>query len=500
MHRFLAALAALILAAAAAPAVADAPRPTVTIDAGQLAGIRDGSVEVFKGIPYVAAPVGPLRWAPPQPAQPWGGVRDASKFGAICPQPSGPRGDFGQTQSEDCLFLNVWRPAGAAKAPVMVWIHGGAFRLGAGSLPYYSGADFARDGVILVSINYRLGALGFFAHPALTKAAAPDAPLGDYGLMDQIAALQWVKRNIAAFGGDPDNVTIFGESAGGVSVLDLMTIPAARGLFAKAIVESGGGWGAERDLASAEQAGVAIAQGAGLGPDATLAQLRALPADKLLKGPMTLAGFNPFTDGRLVKESATRAFAAGREAHVPLIIGSNSYEASLMQAFKIAPQAMLARLPPAMRALYPANDDAAAAAVFTDSIMGAPAHWLAGKVSAHAPAWLYHFSYVPTLQRGRTPGAGHGGEVIYVFGAWSGAISQYASPDDHLMEQAVHSCWVAFAKLGKPACDGGAWPAYSPATDELMEFGDRVGPVAHFRQAQYDALDRVMLPAVLSAR
>ncbi|MGH6958418.1 MAG: carboxylesterase/lipase family protein [Caulobacteraceae bacterium] len=494
MRGLSATIIAVLLAALASPSAAEAPRPIARTASGAVAGVRDGAVEVFKGLPYASQ----RRWEPPSPPRPWSGVRDASQFGPICPQPVGPRRNLDQKQSEDCLYLNVWTFAGARKAPVMVWIHGGAFRFGSGSQRFYDGADFAKDGVVLVSINYRLGALGAFAHPALVNAVAPNAPIGDYGLMDQIAALKWVQRNIAAFGGDPANVTVFGESAGGLSVLTLMATPSARGLFAKAVVESGGGWEAERTLAQAEKAGVALAEAAGLGPDATLGQLRAIPVEKLLQAPLTLGGAGPFVDGRLLKEDVTQAFAAGREAPVPLMIGSNSYEASLMAPFKVAPSAML-RLAASDRSLYPADDAKAAADVFTDAIMGAPAQWLAARQSRLARVYLYHFSYVPTAQRSTRPGAAHGSEIPFVFGAWPAIFNRFASPQDHAVERLMHACWVAFAKTGAPSCGDLAWPAYAPASGETMEFGLRSGALAHFRQAQYDALDASFLPRLLAA-
>jgi len=406
----------------------------------------------------------------------------------------------GMKQSEDCLFLNIFAPHGGKHLPVMVWIHGGAHRFGSGSGPLYDGTNFAKDGVILVSINYRLGLLGYFAHPALTKAASANAPLGNYGQMDQIAALQWVKRNIAAFGGDPDNVTVFGESAGGSSILYLLAAPSAKGLFNKAIVESGGGWFNSGTLASKEAEGVEFANKNGLsGADATLEQLRAIPVEKTFDIPVNL-GFGPFTDGRLIPESPTRAVADRAAMDVPLIIGSNSFEASLMQSFNIPADRILGRLTPAARQAYASDgtdDMTLAHAVFTDSVMGAPAHWVAGQEAGGAPSWLYHFSYVASMQRDRVPGARHGSEIPYVFGTGSALASRFGlslTAEDTAMEATMHACWVAFAKTGMPACGGQRWPAYTPANDTLMEFGPKTGPVSGFRKAQYDALGAVLRP------
>jgi len=476
---------------------------TVAIDSGPVNGTSQGGVDVYRGIPYAAPPVGALRWEPPAAPAKWTAPRDATSAGAICPQPQ--RGDgvlamgAGQTQSEDCLYLNVFAPHGGKNLPVMVWIHGGAHRFGSGSGPIYDGTHFAQDGVVLVSINYRLGLLGYFAHPALTRAAGATAPLGNYGQMDQIAALQWVKRNIAAFGGDPNNVTVFGESAGGSSILYLLAAPSAKGLFNRAIVESGGGWFNSGTLASQEAEGVEFASKNGLGANATPEQLRAIPPEKTLDLPAQL-GFGPFADGRLIPESPTRAFADGTALDVPLVIGSNSFEASLMQSFGIPPDRIIGRLTPEARQAYASDassDTALAQAVFTDSVMGAPARWIAGQAASGAPSWLYHFSYVASMQRGRVPGARHGSEIPYVFSTGSALASRFGislSPEDTAMEALMHACWVSFAKTGKPECGSQPWPAYTPATDTLMEFGPKTGPINGFRKGQYGALEHVLRP------
>ncbi|HEX4199712.1 MAG TPA: carboxylesterase family protein [Caulobacteraceae bacterium] len=495
-------IAATLLAALALGSAARAAEVDAHIDTGVVAGQANGAVEVFKGVPFAAPPTGPLRWKPPQPAAPWIGVRDASAYGPACPQvvdPSGhPNGGgYAGPTSEDCLNLNVFAPVGAHRAPVMVWIFGGGNSAGANSIAPNDGTAFARDGVILVSVNYRLGALGFFAHPALTRAAGPAEPLGSYGTMDQIAALKWVRRNIKAFGGDPDNVTIFGESAGGWDTLTLMATPAARGLFAKATVQSGGGWSAPVSLAAAEADGVAMAKTLGLPEDATAGQLRALPVEALVGAH---GRFNPIVDGRLITENATQAFARGDQAPVPLIIGSNSWEASLLPPAGYA--AYLAGASPATRAAYAdqAGDDARLAqALFTDAAMGAPARWIAARASAKAPAWLYYFSYVRVVRRGKIPGANHTSENPYVFDSQMG-IPNYSNEivdDDRALARVMHSCWVAFAKTGVPACSGApAWPAYTPASDRLMEFGITTGARQHFRKPQLDAQEKAQGQAI----
>lgn len=496
MLRLSGAIAALLLVAG----VAQAQPVTVKTEAGALAGQASDRANVFLNIPFAAPPVGPLRWAPPARAAAWRGERDATRPGPSCPQPMNANGTpntggaNGPT-SEDCLQLNVYAPKAAKAAPVMVWIHGGSHRTGAGWI--YDGSNFARDGVVVVTINYRLGALGYFAHPALTKAAKADAPLGSYGLMDQIAALEWVQRNIKAFGGDPKNVTVFGESAGGMSTLAILATPRAKGLYQKGIVQSGLGWFPPTTLAEKEAEGVRALQPLGVGPEATADQLRALPVDQVnaLEG-----GYGPFTDGRLMTETPSQAIARGRFDDVPLIIGANSGEDSLMGMAPLTP-AQLSRIPPIVRPIYKedaaAGDEILARALFTDRVFTGPARWVAAEAAGGRPAWLYHFSYVGSRFRPMLTRATHAAEIQYVFEYWGRRtpMSQ-VSDEDRAMAALMHACWVAFAKTGVPKCGSEAWPAYDARTDQLMEFGATSGVRTHFRKPQLDAQQAVALPTL----
>ena len=445
------------------------------VESGALTGQAAGDVAVYRNIPYAAPPVGGLRWKPPRRPLSWTGARDASANGPACMQvmnasgkPNG--GGASGPVSEDCLTLNVYAPRGAVHAPVMVWIHGGANTVGAGSI--YDGSAFAKDGIVYVAINYRMGPFGFFAHPALTKEAPAQQPLANYALMDQIAALKWVKRNAKAFGGDPDNVTVFGESAGAIDIVALLGTPASEGLFNRAIMESNIGWGGAMPLAKQEANGATVANNLGLpGAAATADQLRAVPADKLLAagGIRGLAGTT--IDGRMVTQSAYDAFAAGHGVDVPIVIGTNSFEASLIAGV------------PGVTAQQETD--------FVNGLAGAPARWIAGKFNAKgSPAWLYFFSYVRTASRATAPGAPHASEIPFVYDWFS--FFGAPSAEDEAEAQLMHSCWVAFAKTGAPACASGPkWPTYSSDADQLIEFGTGGDAIrTHLRKPELDAAEQ----------
>jgi para-nitrobenzyl esterase len=490
------ALAAAPLAAGArapdSPAVAAAAK-VVKIRQGALRGTVKDGVEYYLGIPYAAAPVGDLRWKPPAPGPSWTGGRDASKPGASC-----AIGRDG-SQVEDCLFVNVVRPAGAKagdRRPVMVWIHGGAYVVGTSMGSFGAetdGTNFAKKGAIAVSLNYRLGRAGWFAHPALTR----EGPTGNYGMMDQIAALKWVKANIAQFGGDPSNVTIYGESAGGISVLYLMLSPQAKGLFSKVIAESSFGRLEPTSLAEAEARGVKAAEAAGVsGEDAAAAAaLRKLPLTAMpFTGPF-VGRAGPIADGTYIKGGIAEGFEAGEQAKLPLMIGGNSNEASLMRpkaadfdALPAAAQAMVAKV-------FDPEGTGDKALIMnrlttTKMITEPDRHIARLHARAGAPVWLYYFSYVPPAHKSREPyGAGHTDEIRYVFGAPSTPIT--FSPEDRKLSDAMNAYWYAFAKSSDPDSAGGvAWPRFDVGREAQVEFGDDgVAVREHFLKAWRDAAE-----------
>ena len=505
------------LAAAAALLAAGGARAgdTAKVAQGELHGQVTGTVASFKGVPFAAPPTGPLRWRPPAPKGPWGGVREATAYGPACMQMGQARSGGTQNQSEDCLYLNVWTPADfkpGQKRPVMVWIHGGAFIQGSGGGPIYDGTHFAQKGVVLVTVNYRLGRLGFFAHPALT-AENPKGPIGNYGIMDNIAALKWVQANISAFGGDPKNVTMFGESAGGILVNFLMTAPDARGLFAKAISESGFGRSQGVPIRgeaarTGEKIGTTFAQSLGIkgsGLEAVQA-LRSLTAQQLSAGVSGLGdpGIpSPMVDGVVIPEPPPAAFAAGREAKVPYIAGGNSWEASLFPQTRDNPEQTLARTGaarPKVMAIYGSDPAKAAMDLTTETTVIEPDRYLARLHAKNGQkAWTYYFSYVPAAQRAATPGAGHGSEIIYAFENVPAAPMTIgnrtipaATPEDKAISSRMEAYWVAFAKSSDPGAAGGVASPKAEPGDAAIEFGaDGVHARPDFHKASLDLVEQL---------
>jgi para-nitrobenzyl esterase len=467
--------------------------PEVQVAQGRLTGRTADGVASFRNIPYAAPPVGPLRWRPPQPVEPWTGVRAADRPGAICIQPpaNGDPGVGPLPMSEDCLTLNVWSPAGAERLPVMVWIHGGGYNNGSGTAELYDGTNLARRGVVVVTINYRLGRLGFFDHPALAAERAADTPAGNYGVMDQIAALQWVRDNIAAFGGDPGRVTLFGESAGGAAVTQLMVAPAARGLFHAAIVQSGLGRQRSALLSedrpgrpSARSLGLQFARSAGL-PEATADQLRALPAERLLPPMPPFYSDNLIVDGQVVPEDVVEAFVAGRQAPVPLIIGTNSAEFWWIRptdagAYGRLDDALTDAEHAALLQAY-GGPDGYDAHIVSDLVFNEPARHLARlhRRAGH-PAWMYRFDVVAASNPEPSGGATHASERPYVFDNLH-TVGRPMQARDQAAADLMAGFWTGFAKTGVPVVASGVeWP--DAAADRLLEFtndGPRVVAMPH---------------------
>ena len=478
----------------------------VQVKQGVLAGRTVGAVSAFKNIPYAAPPTGERRWRPPTEPTSWRGERDATTYGAVCIQAPAP-GDPGVgagPMSEDCLNLNVWAPAarGSRSAPVMVWIHGGALNNGSGTAGLYDGSALAEQGVVVVTLNYRLGRLGFFDHPALATERPAGEAAGNYGLMDVIAALRWVRANIGAFGGDPGKVTVFGESAGGALVTRLMISPPAQGLFHRAVVQSGLGreryaWLDHRGPKgepSARERGEVFAHGAGL---RTAADLRAAPAEVFLTPAPTFAnGDLTLIDGQVVPDRVETVFRAGRQSAVPLIIGTNSREFWWMRPTDLngygTADDEMTWLERAEAAQAYGGLDGFDAQVVTDLIFAEPARHLA-RLHARAGhrAWLYRFDISSPQNPEPHGGATHAIERPYVFGTLN-TLPYPVEDRDRAASRTMMAYWTAFARSGDPNGRGRpTWPRAAEGDTRLLLFGNS-GPSAQMvpDRIRLDVLER----------
>lgn len=465
-------------------------------------------VQVYKGIPYAAPPIGNLRWKPPHPVASWDGVRVCNKYSSSCVQPRSVIFAKGVTDmSEDCLYLNVWAPAKAADHPypVMVWIHGGAFIIGSTCQPWYDGEALARRGVILVSINYRLGPFGFLAHPELSRESDANCS-GNYGLLDQIAALEWVQKNIAAFGGNPRCVTIFGESAGGASVRCLVASPLAKGLFHRAIAESGGGaalrnmredWYGKEPM---EKVGLWMARElhCDRAPD-SVAALRQKPAAELLaacKSAQKVFGRDcagPCVDGWVLPDDPVTLFQDGKVNEVPFIAGSNANEVSPLFGRTFV-RKQYGHDAANILGLFPGKQRAQAG---TTVIFGAPARADVRAMSKHGTkAYLYRFSHtVPSL---RFLGAFHSAEIPYVFGNMDKLKAQ---PADLRLSETMVSYWTNFARAGNPNAPGlPEWPEYNDTDDQYVNFCDSPRVESNPLRSACDGIDKIRMQLTIDCR
>lgn len=499
--------AALISALALLVVSACCAAPLARVAQGVLSGRRIGTVNVFLGVPYAAAPTGADRWRAPQPAPSWQGIRPATRFAPSCTQPLAPQG-FGPWTSEyvvhgkvseNCLYLNIWAPAHAARpVPVMVWIPGGAFVSGSGSVPVYNGRYLAAHGIIVVTINYRLGIFGFLTDPALAaEAIGEHEPPGNWGLQDMIAALRWVRGNIATFGGNPRAVTVAGQSAGAIAVQELITSPLAAGLFARAIAESGlpnsrlpGGPPHLASLASAERAGAAFARAKGA---STLAALRALPAAALTPAaaPMTSPLIMPSIDGTLLPAAPERRLATGHFIRTPILLGMNADENT---GFRPDPTRVGAAawhdylrktfgaLAPRFARLFPAHSARGRArelrAVRRDLGLAALYQW--GRLRlAHtrAPIYAYLWRHVEPGPDARRWRVFHSSEIPYVFGTLGAAPERHFTPVDWAISRRMSRYWINFVKSGNPnGADLPHWPKYTRGRRRIMRLGARAAP------------------------
>ena len=499
-------------------------RKIVTVGGGRIEGIpsgRDKDVFVYRGVPFAEPPVGTLRWRPPVPAAPWEGVRDGGLAAPACMQRRLEGGDdsFYDTgvreMSEDCLYLNVWSAAGSGDSvPVMVWIHGGGLVVGNSADVSYDGAALAKRGVVVVTLNYRLGVFGYLAHPLLSAESEHEAS-GNYGTLDQVAALEWVQRNIAAFGGDPNRVAIFGESAGSWSVNQLMATPLARGLFHAAIGQSGGGFGSAGGSAQSkgtlESAGELFVDGLlSSETEVVLDAMRSASAEEVLAVPASFGGSSANVDGWVFPDTIYNIFAAGRQHDVPVLIGSNANEfggflggprgAETVAEYRETVAAEYGDFAEAFFSVYPADDDIAAQQArresSTDARFGWEMRtWARMMQTVTSPAYLYFFSRVPHAADADRYGAYHTAEIPYVFDNFGVSTSPHANRDyddtDRALSEVLASYWVNFAGSGNPNGDGlPVWPVYDLAEDAVLEIGDTIQVSQGIRKDRLDFFDR----------
>ena len=512
---------ATVLGLAMPAALASAAAPLVESPAGTLRGEALEAVNAFRGIPYAQAPTGALRWRPPVAARPWSGVRDATRFGPACHQPpSRPESIYAPAQvpamSEDCLSLNVWTPAEAGKAvepaPVFVWIHGGALSAGMASDPMYDGARLAAQGVVAVTINYRLGVLGYLAHPQLSEES-DEGVSGNYGLLDQIQALRWVQENIAAFGGDPGNVTIAGESAGALSVMYLMAAPPAHGLFHKAIAQSAYmiSTPALRETVhgtpSAEASGLALSRTVGV---RGLPRLRAMDAQALTV-QAAVSGFMPLAnvDGKVLPAQPVAVFDRGEQAKVPILAGFNEGEIRSLR-FLLPPQpadaaayeaeigSRYGELADAMLQRYPATGlDEAMLATTRDAMYGWTAERLVRRQTALGqPSFLYYFDHGYPDADAKGLHAFHAAEIPYALGTAAGTPPHWpAIPDtdaEKRLSTAMLGYWVSFARDGVPAAAGfPEWRAYGDSR-AYMAFDGEPRPGEQLMPGMFELVEEVV--------
>lgn len=476
---------------------------------GMVRGTEAGGVNAWLGIPFAAPPVGKLRWRPPQRPAAWHGVRATLSFAPACPQAGvSMPGEPAPPTDEDCLYLNVWASRdGPQKRPVMVWIHGGGYTNGATSLPLYWGDSLARRGAVVVTLSYRLGALGFLSHPELSSESGA-ATSGNYGLMDQIAALEWVKRNISAFGGDPGTITLFGQSAGAMSISLLMASPRARGLFHRAIAQSGGVFeplelAPHYQLAKAELDGVQFARQLGAG---SIAELRALPVDRLIDGAGHVS--HPVIEPTILPRSPYDAYVSGSMADIPLIVGSNAEEArSLIDVSAVTAQTLAGdirrawgELPQPLIDAYPFKDDAEARQarlMFDRDLRFGWDMWawarLHAKLSKHS-VYYYRFSHRPPFPAGTERanwGAGHFAELWYMFDHLDQENYPW-SADDRRLADTMAGYWVNFARRGDPNGDAlPSWTPFAAGAGGLLELKDRPEMIAAPADPQLRVFDGV---------